>query len=86
MSIKLLHVESELTDMKINATDYDSKSILRILREWSGLTQKEFGKMINKSERTIQNYEGGVASYTVNQLLEIARAHNIEIVIQKKEK
>jgi len=69
--------------VKIRANDYDPKAVFRIIREWSNMTQKEFGATINKSERTIQNYEGGLANYTVKQLLEMAEKHDIEIIVQK---
>ena len=72
--------------MKINVDDYSPKDIIRIIRDHTDLTQKEFGKTINKSERTIQNYEGGLANYSFALLLEIAKKHNIDITISTKEK
>ena len=49
--------------MKIEFSEYDPKDIIRIIREWTELTQKDFGKSINKSERTIQDYEAGRRRY-----------------------
>lgn len=45
--------------MKINALDYDSKELVKIIREWSELTQEEFAKKVNVSKGTVQNYEQG---------------------------
>ena len=45
--------------MKLHATDYTTEEILKILREWTGLTQKDFGKTISRSERSIQSLESG---------------------------
>lgn len=70
--------------MKICFNDYEMKDIIRIIREWTELTQKEFGKSINKSERTIQDYESGRRRYYAETLNEIAKVHNIKITIEKK--
>lgn len=70
--------------MKLNFNDYEPKDVIRIIREWTGLTQKEFGKTINKKERTIQDYEAGRIRYYSETLREICKVHNIEIIITKK--
>lgn len=70
--------------MKLNFNDYEPKDVIRIIREWTELTQKEFGKTINKAERTIQDYESGRRRYYTNTLKEICRVHNIKITIEKK--
>ena len=70
--------------MKMIATDYNSADIMRIMREWTGLEQADFGKTIKKSERTVRAYEAGDINVTVNMLLDIARKNGIEIIIRKK--
>lgn len=70
--------------MKLNLCDYEPKDVIRIIREWTELTQKEFGKSINKAERTIQDYESGACRYYIDTLYDIAKVHNIEIIISKK--
>lgn len=70
--------------MKLIFNDYDPKDVLLIIREWTGLTQKEFGKTIGKSERTIQDYEGGRINYNVQLIKTICKVHNIKITIEKK--
>ena len=69
--------------MKLQATDYTTEELLKILREWTGLTQKEFGKTISRSERSVQSLEAGSRHCTVDTLLQIAKTHNIKIVITK---
>lgn len=69
--------------MKLQAEGYSTEDILKILREWTGLTQKEFGKTINRSERIIQSLESGSRHCTVDTLLHIAKIHNMKIVITK---
>ena len=70
--------------MKFCLSDYEPKDVIRIIREWTELTQKEFGKSIGKSERTIQDYEAGKCRYYIDTLYKIAQVHNITIVIEKK--
>ncbi len=69
--------------MKIVANDYTAPEIFRILREWTELSQKEFGKTIHRSERGIQAFELGERNYS---LLQIANTHGITIIIEKKGK
>lgn len=70
--------------MKLNFNNYDTKDVIRIIREWTGLTQKEFGKSINKSERTIQDYETGRRRYCFETLKFICKVHKIKITIEKE--
>jgi len=49
----------ELVRMKVILNDYDRGTFIKIIREWTGLTQKEFAKVLGKCERTIQEYEAG---------------------------
>ena len=42
--------------MKIVANDYLSKEVLRMIREYTGLTQTEFGKKIYRTGRSIRAY------------------------------
>ena len=48
--------------MKLNANDYSKGEIIKIIREWTNLTQKEFAKAVNKSKRTIEQYEAGTVN------------------------
>ena len=70
--------------MKINALDYDSKELVKIIREWSELTQEEFAKKVNVSKGTVQNYEQGKRNYTFKTLIEICKKNNINIILEKK--
>lgn len=72
--------------MKIVANDYTAPEIFRILREWTELSQKEFGKTIHRSERGIQAFELGERNYSLQTLLQIANTHGITIIIEKKGK
>lgn len=69
--------------MQLKATDYTADEILKIMREWTGLTQKEFAESIYRTERNIQSYEQAERQWTVETLLQIAKTHGIDITISK---
>lgn len=70
--------------MKINVNDYEANEVMRIIREWTGLTQKEFAKTINRSRDSINNIENNRNKIYLNTLMEIAKIHNLNITIEKK--
>jgi len=71
--------------MKIIANDYDTKMVMKIIREWTEKTQEAFGKDISLARVTIQGYERGTRQYTFETLMEIAKLHGITITIEKKD-
>ena len=70
--------------MKIIANNYQPKEIIKIIREWSELTQKDFAKTINKSKDTIQSYELGRNKIKLDTFMEIAKKQNLIITIERK--
>ncbi len=71
--------------MKIVANDYTPQEIARLLREATDMTQKEFGKTISRSERSVRSLESGTRHLTVQTLLNIAKAHKFKVIIMKEE-
>ncbi len=70
--------------MILNMKDYTKGEAIRIIREWTNLTQKEFAKRIGKSKRTIEQYEAGTVNYGIEVLKNIAKEFDIDIIIEKK--
>lgn len=70
--------------MKVVANDYEEKDVMKILREWSGEKQPEFGKNLGLSGMTIQGYERGVRRYTFETMMKIAKKYGYTITIEKK--
>lgn len=64
--------------------NYTKGEIIKILREWTDKTQKEFAKDLNKSESIIQKYEADGVNYGIETLLDIARENNITITFEKR--
>ena len=69
--------------MKIIATEYNRKDILKFIRENSNMTQKEFSKIINKTRDWQASNETGKSGYFIDDLIEIAKVHNLDIIIIK---
>ena len=70
--------------MKIVANDYRANEIIRMIRENSGKTQEEFGKMLGKTRNAIQYYEYGQRNFDFELLLEIVKKENLVITIETK--
>ena len=78
--------ESGWYKVKIVANDYTPQEIAKLMREATDLTQKEFGKTISRSERSVRSLESGTRHLTVQTLLNIAKAHNFKVIITKEDK
>ena len=70
--------------MKITAKNYRANEIFKMIREYTGKTQKEFGESIDRTKTTIQYYEYGQRNYDFELLLEIAKKENLIITIESK--
>lgn len=69
--------------MKIKANNYKAGEIVKIIREWTEMSQAEFAKTIKRSRDSINNIENGRNRIFLDTLLEIAKIHNITITIEK---
>lgn len=72
--------------MKINANKYETKDIIKIIREWTNKTQKEFGHDINKTNEWVKANESGKTNYYFKDLLALCKKNNIYITISKNDK
>ncbi|MFA5603465.1 MAG: helix-turn-helix transcriptional regulator [Bacilli bacterium] len=71
--------------MKIIANNFEVKEIMKIIREWTELSQEDFAKSIGRKSRDgISSIEQGRAKVYLNELLKIAKKHNLIITIEKK--
>lgn len=72
--------------MKLNVREYKNNDIIRILREYSNLTQKELAKELNKNVRTIQRYEAGDIKIDFSIIREICELCDLTVTIESKMK
>ncbi len=71
--------------MKLNARKYEAKEIFKIIREWTGLTQEELSNELNHKGRSwAKGIESGRNRYYFDDLLNIAKKHDINIIFEKK--
>ena len=70
--------------MKFTANDYTRGEIIKIIREWTELTQKEFGDKIGMSKSSIQDYELEKTNYGIDILMKISKEFNLTITVEKK--
>lgn len=70
--------------MKINASDYQAKDIVRIIREWTELNQTDFGITLSRSRDSINNIENGRNRMYLNDFLDMCKKHNVKIIIERK--
>ena len=68
----------------VKKKNYTKGEIIKIVREWTNKTQKEFAKELNKSESIIQKHEADEVNYGIETLLDIAKENNITITHKKK--
>lgn len=70
--------------MKLIANRYQPKDIFRIIREWSGLTQEEFGALLDKKGRSwAKGIESGKNRFYFEDILDIANQLKIIITFEK---
>ena len=74
----------EVIKLKIIANNYKANEIIKMIREYTGKTQKEFGKNIKRTRNAIQTYEYGTRNYDFELLLEIAKKENLIITISSQ--
>ena len=67
----------------IKNNEYTKGELIKIMREWSEKTQKQFAKELGKSEISIQKYEADQVNYGIQTLLDIARKNNIQLPLRK---
>lgn len=72
------------TMMRLLANNYEPNETFKIIREWTGLTQEELAKELNRRSRHgIKEIETGNARFYYETILEICKKHNIKIIFEK---
>ena len=59
--------------MKLKANKYEPKDIMKIVREWTNKTQKEFGEDVKKSNEWVKANETGKTNYYFKDLLKFVK-------------
>lgn len=72
--------------MKLNIKDYQNNDIIRILREYSNLKQKDLAEKLGKHVRTIQRYESGEIKFDFDVIRELCNLCDLTLTIESKKK
>ena len=72
--------------MRLKLNDYEAKDVVRIMREWTGKTQKEFAKTIGYKEDSISKMETATRNTYLHTFIEMAKKNGVDIYIEKDEK
>lgn len=70
--------------MKLNIKGYSNNDIVRFLREYSSLTQKQLADKLNKNVRTIQRYESGDIKIDFDIIRNICEICDLTLTIESK--
>ena len=71
--------------MKIVANDYEPKDLFKFIREYTGLTQTELAKELNrKSYHGIKKIENGTNRFYFDTFMEIIKNHDLIVTIENK--
>lgn len=69
--------------MKLKLNDFESEDIIRIMREWTGKTQKEFAESIDYKENSISKMETARRNVYLHIFIKMANKNGINIYMEK---
>ncbi len=70
--------------MKIQANDYKANEVMKIIREWTTLSQQKFAKEVGRSRNSINNIENDRNRIFLNDFLDICDKFDIVVTLEKK--
>lgn len=70
--------------MKLNVKEYANNDIVRFLREYSSMTQKDLAQKLKKDVRTIQRYESGEIKIDFDVIRNICELCDVALIIESK--
>ena len=68
--------------MKLNLKDYANKDVIKFLREYGSMTQKDLANYLNKSVRTVQRYEKGDIGIDLETIRSICQLYDLNLIIE----
>lgn len=70
--------------MKIKANDYKANEVMKIIREWTTLSQEKFAKEVGRSRNSINNIENNRNRIFLNDFLDICDKFDVVVTLEKK--
>ena len=72
--------------MEIKCNNYETKDIIKFMRDCSEKTQREFKNDKKKKRGWCAKLEGGETNITLDTLIKLANINGMEIIIKEKNK
>ena len=69
--------------MKIKANDYKANEVMKIIREWTMLSQQKFADELGRSRNGINNIENNRNKLYLNDFLKICDKFDIIVTLEK---
>ena len=70
--------------MEVNCNKYETKEIIKFMRDCTEKTQAEFARDLNRQRGRCAKLECGVTNISLKDFLELARINDIDIIMRKK--
>ena len=70
-------------NMKIKANDYKANEIMKIIRDWTTLSQHKFAEQVGRSRNGINNIENDRNRIYLNDFLDICDNFGITVTLEK---
>lgn len=70
--------------MKVLCNKYETKELIKFMRDCSEKTQTEFANDIGKKRGWAAKLEGGVSNITLKDFLLLAQINDIKIIMEKE--
>ena len=71
--------------MNIICNKYETKEIIKFMRDCSEKTQSEFAKDLNKKRGWTAKLEGGITNITLNDFIKLAKINDIDIIMKSND-
>lgn len=70
--------------MEYKVNDYNPNEIIKFIRDWTDLTQKEFAESLHLSKKTIEGYEYGTINYSFATFMKMCKKYELEVIVRKQ--
>lgn len=74
-----------MKNMNIICNKYETKELIKFMRDCSEKTQLEFAKVLGKNRGWTAKLEGGITNISLSDFLTLAKINDIEIIMRSKD-
>ena len=70
--------------MEIKCNNYETKEIIKFMRDFTEKTQTSFANDVNKKRNWCAKLEAGKSNITLDAFIKLANINNLEIIIRER--